>query len=157
LLSLNMPKAEFEIKVSPQKRSLSGDDLVEFYIAPNPGERLLSVKDGASGGELSRLLLSIQTLLAGKEQIPTLIFDEVDANIGGATAAEVGKKLKEIGAKHQILCITHFPQVAKQANHHYQISKQEIKGRTLTQIHCLDEQSKQHELSRMLGEPILMT
>lgn len=154
LHSLNMPKAEFEIKISPQKRSRKGDDLVEFYIAPNPGERLLCVKDGASGGELSRLLLSIQTLLAGKEQIPTLIFDEVDSNIGGATAAEVGKKLKEIGAKHQILCITHFPQVAKQANHHYQISKQEIKGRTLTQIICLDEHSKQQELSRMLGEPV---
>ena len=102
-------------------------------------------------------MLSIQTLLAGKEQIPTLIFDEVDSNIGGATAAEVGKKLKEIGSKHQILCITHFPQVAKQANHHYQISKQEINRSTLTQIYCLDEQSKQQELSRMFGEPVLIS
>ncbi len=154
LHSLNMPKAEFEIKVTTQKRTRYGDDAVEFFIAPNLGERLLSVKDGASGGELSRLLLSIQTLLAGKEQVPTLIFDEIDSNIGGATAAEVGKKLKTIGAKHQIICITHFPQVAKQANHHYQIFKQEKQGRTLTQIACLDEQSKNKELSRMRGEPV---
>jgi DNA repair protein RecN (Recombination protein N) len=152
LRSLNMPKAEFQVEVVQQKRSRTGDDGVEFYMAPNIGERMISVKDCASGGEISRLLLSIQTLIAGKEQLPTLIFDEIDSNIGGATAAEVGKKLKDIGSKHQIICITHFSQVAKQANHHYQISKQEIQGRTLTQIVRLDEQTKVQELSRMQGE-----
>jgi len=96
-------------------------------------------------------MLALQTLLAGKEQTPTLIFDEIDANIGGETAFIVGQKLNEIGKKHQVLCITHFPQVAKQAGHHLQISKQEIDGRTITQVRALDKETKVEELERMLG------
>ncbi len=151
LRSLNMPKVDFIAEIAKQKRSRHGEDKVEFYLVPNVGEHAIPIKDCASGGELSRLLLALQALLAGKEQIPTLIFDEVDANIGGETATIVGQKLHEIGKKHQVLCITHFPQVAKQADHHLQISKAERKGRTLTQVQTLDEKARTLELERMLG------
>lgn len=151
LNALNMPKSEFVIEVTPQKRTIHGDDRVEFYLIPNIGEHRIAVKDGVSGGEISRILLSIQTLLAGKALVPTLIFDEVDANIGGKTASIVGDKLKEISAKHQVLCITHFPQVASQAEHHLQISKQEKEGRTIAEIRAVSGELRMDELRRMMG------
>ncbi|CUI17120.1 DNA repair protein recN [Candidatus Protochlamydia naegleriophila] len=151
LHSLNMSKAEFKVSVTPQKRTQYGDDKIEFFLQPNVGEHQIALKDGASGGEISRVLLALQTLLAGKEQTSTLIFDEVDANIGGETATIVGDKLKEIGLQHQVICITHFPQVANLAHHHIQISKVEKEGRTITQIQELDPASRQQELARMAG------
>jgi len=151
LKDLNMPSVEFHIIISPQQRMDSGDEKVEFFLRPNRGEKEVSVVDCASGGELSRLMLSFQVLMAGKEKIPTIVFDEVDANIGGNTAVTVGAKLKEIGREHQVLCITHFPQVAMQADYHLQISKDEIDGRTMTFVQRLDDQSREHELQRMRG------
>lgn len=151
LKALNMAKADFIVEVSSQKRSLHGDDKVEFFLVPNVGEHRIAVKEGVSGGELSRVLLAIQTLLAGKAEMPTLIFDEIDANIGGETAAVVGDKLKAISRKHQVLCITHFPQVASQADHHLQISKHEKEGRTVSIVRTLDSESRQDELLRMVG------
>lgn len=151
LKSLNMPKVDFQIEVAEAKRGPSGDDKVEFFMAPNVGERLSPIKDCASGGELSRVLLALQTALAGKEQIATLVFDEIDANIGGETATAIGEKLSEIAQKHQVLCITHFPQVAKRAEHHLQISKREVGGRTITCITVLDSLMREKELARMLG------
>jgi DNA repair protein RecN (Recombination protein N) len=151
LNSLNMPHAQCLVSITAQKRSSYGDDRIEFLLIPNKGEHQVSLKDGASGGEISRLLLSLQTLLAGKALTPVLIFDEVDANIGGETAAIVGKKLKNISESHQVLCITHFPQVATQANHHLQISKEEHQGRTFTRIRCLDSEGQKEELTRMVG------
>lgn len=151
LAQLNMPKVVFEIKITPQPAGRSGADHVEFYITPNVGERSIPVKDCASGGELSRLLLSLQVLLAGKEQLSTLVFDEIDANIGGATANIVGEKLKEISQSHQLLCITHFPQVAQHATHHFQIAKEEIEGRTMTKIASLASGARRKELDRMAG------
>lgn len=151
LRSLNMPKVEFFVEIISQKRSRNGDDKIEFFLTPNVGEHRISLKDCASGGELSRTLLAIQTLLAGKDKTPTLIFDEVDANIGGETAAIVGEKLKEIAKKHQVLCITHFPQVAKQAENHLRIYKQEVSGRTVTLVDSLDHEGQHLELQRMLG------
>lgn len=151
LRTLNMSKVEFYITMTQQKRNRFGNDQIEFYISPNVGEHRIPVKECASGGELSRLMLALQSLLAGKEQVPSLIFDEIDANIGGETASIVGEKLREIGKKHQVLCITHFPQVAKQAQHHLQISKKEHDGRTLTLIKELDHSARQQELTRMLG------
>lgn len=152
LKQLNMPKAQFFCQMTPQTRNRHGNDRIEFYIAPNIGEQRVPVRDCASGGEVSRLLLALQTLLAGKELIPTLVFDEIDANIGGETASVVGEKLNAIGKKHQLLCITHFPQVASQANHHIQICKQEIEGRTVTTIKTLDNAKQQkQELARMAG------
>lgn len=152
LRALNMPKVEFQVKILPQKRSSTGDDFIEFFLAPNVGENLIPIRECASGGEMSRILLSIQTILAGKEQTPTLVFDEIDSNIGGQTAVVIGENLNQIGKKHQVLCITHFPQVASQAQHHIQISKQEINGRTLTLVQLLDKQAKKKELARMQGK-----
>lgn len=155
LHSLNMTKAEFHIQLTPQKRTREGDERVEFYLCPNVGEHRIALKEGASGGEISRVLLALQTLLAGKEQIATLIFDEVDANIGGETATIVGDKLRNISQKHQVICITHFPQVASQADHHLQISKEEKEGRTVTLVQELGPISRQRELARMAGMKVV--
>jgi len=152
LKALNMAKTGFYVSLIPSTRSLHGDETVEFFFAPNVGEKKIAIRDSASGGELSRIMLAIQTLLAGKERIPTLVFDEIDANIGGETATVIGEKLREIGEIHQILCITHFPQVAKCAEHHIQISKHEKQGRTHTKIVLLDAENRQKELSRMTGD-----
>jgi DNA repair protein RecN (Recombination protein N) len=151
LHALNMPKAKFEIQVTQQKRTLDGDDRIEFFLHPNVGEHRIALKDGASGGEISRVLLALKRLLADKERPSSLIFDEVDANIGGATAAIIGEKLREISQQHQVICITHFPQVADCAHYHLQISKEERDGRTVTLIKELDAKSRQKELARMAG------
>jgi DNA repair protein RecN (Recombination protein N) len=152
LHTLNMSKALFFIELSPQKRTRNGDEKVEFFLQPNQGEHKIPLTDGVSGGEISRILLALQTLLGGKEDIATLIFDEVDANIGGETAGIVGEKLKEISQGRQVICITHFPQVASFANHHFCIYKKEIEGRTFTLIDELaNPEARQQELARMVG------
>lgn len=152
LQSLNMAKAIFSIEITNQNRTRDGDDHIEFFLRPNTGEHKIPLREGASGGEMSRVLLALQTLLAGKEQKAALIFDEVDANIGGETAKIVGEKLREISRQHQVICITHFPQVAIQADHHFQISKEEREGRTMTIVQGLDAASRPSELSRMAGQ-----
>lgn len=151
LRTLNMPKAIFTVQIIEQTRTRDGNERIEFFLRPNTGEHEIPLKEGASGGEMSRVLLALQTLLAGKEQKGSLIFDEVDANIGGETAAIVGEKLREISRSHQVICITHFPQVASQADHHLQISKEEIAGRTVTLVQVLDAKSREGELARMAG------
>jgi DNA repair protein RecN (Recombination protein N) len=151
LAQLNMPKVQIVVKIEAQHRQKTGDDKVEMFITPNVGEHQVSLRECASGGELSRMMISLQATLAGKEGIATLIFDEVDANIGGETATVVGQKLQQIGHNHQILCITHFPQVAKHAEHHLKISKEEIEGRTLTKVETLKGKSQKQELIRMTG------
>lgn len=151
LQSLNMPRALFRIDIREQKRTTSGIDRIEFFISPNLGEEEIALKESASGGEMSRVLLALHTLLADKERSKTIIFDEIDANIGGETAKIVGDKLRKIGTSCQVICITHFPQVAAQADHHLQISKQEKEGRTRTEIKHLKEEARQNELSRMAG------
>jgi DNA repair protein RecN (Recombination protein N) len=153
LRELNMPKVEFKIDITKQTRSAYGDDKVAFLMAPNVGERVIPIKDCASGGEISRLLLAIEKLLSSKNATTTIVFDEIDGNIGGETAVVVGKKLEEIGQAHQVMCITHFPQVASQANHHYKIEKVEKSGRTLSLVTRLDEDGKKGEINRMLGHP----
>ncbi len=152
LRSLNMPNVDFQIEITPQKRGGFGDDRIEFFLMPNIGEQRIAIKDFASGGELSRVMLALQTILSGKEQIATIVFDEIDANIGGETAKDVGNKLKTIGKKQQVLCITHFPQVAEYADHHFQISKRIVDNRTITFIHALDESTRKNELARMAGK-----
>lgn len=151
LRSLNMPRIEFLCSIQSTPPQQYGCDQIEFFLRPNIGEQLVSIKECASGGELSRLMLALQTLLAGKTQIPLLVFDEIDGNIGGETATIVGQKLKEISKKHQVFCITHFPQVAKHGEHHLQVSKIEKEGRTFTEVVLLNEISKEKELSRMAG------
>lgn len=152
LRDLNMPKVEFKIALERQARTAHGDDKIAFLMAPNVGERVIPITECASGGEISRLLLAIEKLLSSKNATTTIVFDEIDANIGGETAVVVGKKLKEIGLAHQVMCITHFPQVANQADHHYKIEKVEQAGRTLSLVTLLDEEGKKSETSRMLGQ-----
>lgn len=149
--SLNMAKAAFSVRLTKQLRTFDGDERIEFFLRPNVGEHEVSLKDGVSGGEISRVLLAIQALLAGKEKKGTIIFDEVDANVGGETATIVADKLREIAKSHQVICITHFPQVASQADCHLQISKEEKEGRTIAIVQELDLDGRKIELTRMAG------
>lgn len=151
LKDLNLPQVEVDIQITKKERSSVGDESLELFFAPNEGEKKVSIQSCASGGELSRLLLVIYSLLAGKEKTPLLVFDEVDANIGGQTALSVGQRLKSLGQVHQVLCITHFPQVAQFADHHVQIVKKNIEGRTRTEMIILDKVERSDELLRMVG------
>jgi len=155
LMTLNMAKALFTVSLEKKARDETGDDKVEFFLAPNVGENAVPLQSAASGGELARVMLALKTLLAAKEGVPVLIFDEIDANIGGETAAVVGKKLKEIGKSRQVLSITHFPQTALQADHHIRIAKEEAGGRTLTLVALLDDATREEELERMRGGALL--
>lgn len=151
LKELNMPNAQFCCQLFASQRTLEGDETVLFSLAPNKGERTMPLHKAASGGEIARVLLAIKMLLAQKDGIPTLIFDEIDANIGGKTATLVGKKLQELGKHHQIFCITHFPQVAQQADHQIVITKRCCDQRTVTEITPLPEKEREQELARMQG------
>lgn len=129
----------------------SGIDKISFHMAPNVGEEPKPLASIASGGELSRVVLAIKALLAGKESVETLIFDEVDAGIGGETAEVVGRKLAALSRFHQTICITHLPQIAKFGDHHYRIEKHVESGRTTTKITRLDEENRVLEIARMTG------
>jgi DNA repair protein RecN (Recombination protein N) len=131
--------------------SSTGLDQIEFQFAPNPGEPAKPLRAIASSGEMARVMLALKTVLAAEDEIPVLIFDEVDANIGGETANAVGEKMKQIAAKRQVLCITHLPQVAAPADAHYVVTKQIKDGRTISEIRLLDKKSRVTELARMLG------
>ncbi len=128
-----------------------GMDQVEFYFSPNPGEPPKPLAKIASGGELSRLMLAIKALVLAPGDIPTLLFDEVDAGIGGGVAEIVGKKLKQVAAAHQVLCVTHLPQIAALADSHHVVRKEVSKGRTSTQVMRLNAKERIDEVARMLG------
>ena len=130
---------------------VSGVDVVEFQFSPNPGEPARPLRAIASSGEMARVMLALKTVLAAQDEIPVLVFDEVDANVGGETANAVGEKMKQIAAKRQVLCITHLPQVAAPADAHYVVTKQVNGGRTISEIHLLDRKARVTELARMLG------
>ena len=129
----------------------TGFDEIDFQFAPNPGEPGKPLRAIASSGEMARVMLALKTVLAVEDEIPVLIFDEVDANIGGETANAVGEKMKQIAARRQVLCITHLPQVAAPADAHYVVTKQVKDGRTISEIRLLDKKSRVTELARMLG------
>jgi DNA repair protein RecN (Recombination protein N) len=128
-----------------------GADSVEFLISPNPGEEPRPLAKIASGGELSRIMLALKTILVEGDPIPTLVFDEVDAGIGGAVAEEVGKKLKKIASRRQVFCITHLAQIASMATSHYGVAKSVKKDRTSTEVRLLAERERVDEIARMLG------
>ena len=132
---------------------LSGVDQVEFLISPNVGEPPKPLVKTASGGETSRLMMALKTVLAHADEVPTLIFDEIDQGIGGRTGGIVGRKLWGLTSSHQVLCITHLPQLACYGDAHFKVDKVESGGRTLTRVQQLDEQSRVDELSAMLGGP----
>jgi len=129
----------------------TGIDRSTFLIAPNVGEPLKPLSHIVSGGELSRVVLALKAILAESESVETIVFDEVDAGIGGSVAEFVGKKLSSLACHHQIICITHLPQIAKFGNHHFRISKQVSRGRTQTAINLLNETERVKEIARMLG------
>ncbi|MBM3184643.1 MAG: hypothetical protein FJZ64_04995, partial [Chlamydiae bacterium] len=134
LKSLNLPKAEFQVQITRKPLSSTGIDAISFIFSANPGTPLLPLDQCASGGEISRLLFAAKTILAEEDSIRCLIFDEIDSNVGGQTASILGEKLKKMAQKSQILCVTHFVQVAKHAAHHFSVSKEERNGQAITLV-----------------------
>lgn len=153
LVDLNFLNVQFEIQIQSHldKLTENGYDEVEFMISTNPGEPMKPLHQVASGGELSRIMLALKTVLADKDQIDTLIFDEIDSGISGKTAWKVSEKMAELAKKHQIISITHLPQIAAMADNHYVIEKKVEQQKTRTDIMLLDEETSIEELSRMLG------
>lgn len=153
LFDLNFLEVEFEVSVEPQlgKYTQKGFDDVEFLLSTNPGEKVKPLSQVASGGELSRIMLALKTVLAKKDAIDTLIFDEIDTGISGRTAQKVAEKLSELSKEHQVICITHLPQIAAQASHHFLIRKGCEQGETLTDVKELSTDESVEELARMLG------
>jgi len=132
-----------------------GLDQVEFLVAPNVGEEMRPLAKIASGGELSRIMLSIKTLCGGGERGKTLVFDEIDAGIGGRVAEVVGRRLREVAANNQVLCVTHLPQIAAYAQNHYRVQKRPVSGRTETSVELLDHAARVQELARMMGGEVI--
>ena len=151
LNSLGMKKTIFEIQMEPAPLSPRGVDRVEFLISPNVGEEVKPLAKIASGGELSRIMLAMKRILAKVGGRQVLIFDEVDSGIGGAMAEVVGKKLKELSRHHQVICVTHLPQIACFADQHHSVRKEVKSGRTITSVDRLDKGSIVDEIARMLG------
>ena len=151
LLELGFDSVTMELSFTEKEPQENGADRVCFLTALNPGEKAKPLSEVASGGELSRVMLSIKTVLAKTDQIPTLIFDEIDAGISGRTAQKVAEKLAIISTDHQVICITHLPQIAAMADTHYLISKEELDGRNVTGIRELSGEEPVKELSRLLG------
>lgn len=129
----------------------NGFDTIEFRISTNPGEPVKALAKVVSGGELSRIMLAIKTILADRDETESLIFDEIDTGISGRTAQMVSEKMAQIGRRHQVLCITHLPQISAMADQHFEIRKDVVDQDTVTRIHALDEESSVRELARMLG------
>ncbi len=153
LIGLNFETVQFEIAVRSADNGYTenGADDVEFMISTNPGETLKALKDVASGGELSRVMLALKTVLADTDQIDTLIFDEIDTGISGRTAQKVSESLASLSGRHQVILITHLPQIAAMADHHFLIKKTVEEGRTLTGIRELQREEIIDELGRMLS------
>jgi DNA repair protein RecN (Recombination protein N) len=165
LEDLGFKQGKFEVNQKVEARSeklgdtnsqlltpgFSGFDTIEFQFAPNPGEPAKPLRAIASSGEMARVMLALKTVLAAEDEIPVLIFDEVDANVGGETANAVGEKMKQIAAKRQVICITHLPQVAAPADAHYVVTKLIKDGRTISEIALLTKKERVTELARMLG------
>jgi DNA repair protein RecN (Recombination protein N) len=164
LATLGMGGARVEVSVAPLVGAVDRDvivdgarlgergiDRVEFLIAPNRGEEPRPLRRVASGGELSRALLALKRVLAGLGPVGTYVFDEVDTGVGGAVADTIGRKIAEVARHHQVVCITHLPQIACYADHHFRVSKSEVDGRTLSRVEALDGAEQVEEIARMLG------
>jgi DNA repair protein RecN (Recombination protein N) len=149
---LGMAGGRFAVALAPlEGGGPYGLEQVEFQVAANPGMALRPLAKVASGGELSRISLAIQTVMTAVAQVPTLVFDEVDAGIGGRVAEIVGRMLKQLGRRHQVMCITHLPQVAAAADRQLQVSKSELAGRARSQVRPLEREERVEEIARMLG------
>jgi DNA repair protein RecN (Recombination protein N) len=151
LRELGFAQSKFAAELAPSEPTALGMDAIEFRVSPNVGEPLKSLRDIASSGEMARIMLALKTALADQDEVPVMIFDEVDANVGGEVGSRVGEKMARIGKRHQVLCITHLPQVAAHARAHLSVTKRVEKGRTFTVIERLEGASREKELARMLG------
>jgi DNA repair protein RecN (Recombination protein N) len=149
---LGFAKSEFDIRVeASESLHTKGKDRCEFFFSPNPGQKARPLKAVASSGEMARVMLAVKSVLAAEDQVPILIFDEVDANVGGETAVAVGKRLRDLAANHQVMCITHLPQVAAAGHVHFRVEKSVKNGQTHTRLNQLAGEEREMELSRMLG------
>ena len=152
LKQLNFNDAEFSISFTEADTfSPEGTDIAEFMISTNRGEPLKPLSRIASGGEMSRIMLAFKKIVGDYDEIPTMIFDEIDSGISGITASIVGKKLREISENHQIICITHLPQIAAFGEHNYKIQKSSDDKMTYTTVSALSENEKTNEIARLLG------
>ncbi len=151
LRELGFSQSSFSAELTPGEPSWSGLDAIEFRFAPNPGEPARPLREIASSGEMSRVMLALKTALADQDEVPVLVFDEVDANVGGEIGSRVGEKMAHIGKRHQVLCITHLPQVAVHAKTQLVVTKSVEKGRTYTRIEPLDSEGRIEAIARMLG------
>jgi DNA repair protein RecN (Recombination protein N) len=155
LADLAMPKATFLADLGPKEPSTDGADACEFIFSANAGEPPRSLSKIASGGEISRVMLAIKTIMAGKGDVPTLIFDEIDAGLGGQTAAIVAKKLEQLAKNYQVIVITHVPQIASRAAVQVSIEKKEVDSRSVTRVRRLQDSERIDEIARMLaGEKV---
>jgi DNA repair protein RecN (Recombination protein N) len=149
---LGFRQAGFEIRLEVlSEPGPDGGELAEFLFAPNPGEPLQPLRSIASSGEISRVMLALKGALAEQDRIPLLVFDEIDANVGGEIATRVARKMKELGGGHQVLCITHLPQVAAAASSQFLVSKSVKEGRTETTLVPVEGSERISEIARMLG------
>ena len=152
LRDLGFRQSEFEAKLSAlDDPRPNGFDSVELLFSPNPGEPLKPLRAIASSGEISRLMLAIKSALAAHDAIPLLVFDEIDTNVGGEIAHAVGAKMQTLGRDHQVICITHLPQVAATASSHFVVKKDVTRGRTFSNLHEVTDKARQEEIARMLG------
>lgn len=152
LRDLGFQKADFRISLTPlPDPNLHGMDAIEFQFAPNPGEPEKPLRQIASSGEISRVMLALKSALADQETVPLLVFDEIDANVGGEIANAVGRKMRRLGRKHQVICISHLPQVACCADRHFVVSKETRGERTLSNLLETRDEDRVAELARMLG------
>ena len=151
LSQLDMPRVQFQCNFQEQELGVNGADSVAFYMSANAGEALKPMSKVASGGELARIMLAMKNVLADKDQVNTLIFDEVDTGVSGRAAQRVAEKLKSVAAHKQVLCVTHLPQLAALADTHLLIAKEERQGRTYTTVTPLDREGRKRELARIIG------
>ena len=151
LAQLDMPKVQFSCEFTQTELSADGADAVAFYMSANAGEALKPLSKVASGGELARIMLAMKNVLAEKDQVNTLIFDEVDTGVSGRAAQKVAEKLRSVSRNKQVLCVTHLPQLAALATTHFLIAKEERQGRTYTTVSPLDLEGRKRELARIIG------
>jgi DNA repair protein RecN (Recombination protein N) len=152
LRDLGFQQSRFDAELrTVEKLAWTGFDEIEFQFAPNAGEPARALRTIASSGEMSRVMLALKTVLAAQDEIPVLVFDEIDANVGGETAVVVGEKMSRIARRRQVICITHLPAVAASASMHFVVTKRTEGGRTISEITLLDRPQRVQELARMLG------
>lgn len=151
LAYLNMPRVQLSVALTQGKLTPTGMDQAEFLISANPGEPPKPIAQIASGGELSRMMLALKAVLAERDDIPTLIFDEIDTGVSGLAAQKIGRKLRMLSRHHQVICVTHLAQLATQAQHHLLIEKHSTDTATSTEVTVLDREQRIREIARIMG------